>query len=158
MVTKEYVAAVVKAGKSVTQLMLWNSRRGRRPSRPMILKTQSSACCTSPVRQPMPNKAVEAFLGSIKDTLKKHVPIHTQGPLISNALSTVFQFQMSVWHMIGDKCILPPTGEALGLVWPGRHCPGHSQDVPQELCSDVSSTSTSGSCPNVLQHLQAGLV
>ena len=38
---------------------------------------------------------------------KKHVPVHTQGPLISNALSTAFQFQMSVWHMIGEECIRP---------------------------------------------------
>ena len=52
-------------------------------------------------------KAVDAFLSSIKKTLHKHVPVHTQGPLISNALSTAFQFQMSVWHMIGKECIRP---------------------------------------------------
>ena len=50
-------------------------------------------------------KAVDAFLSSIEKTLKKHVPMHTQGPLISNALSTTFQFQMSVWRMIGKECI-----------------------------------------------------
>ena len=52
-------------------------------------------------------KAVDAFLSSIEKTLQKHVPLHAQGPLISNALSTAFQFQMSVWHMIGEECIRP---------------------------------------------------
>ena len=42
-------------------------------------------------------KAVDNFLSSIEH----------QGPLISNALSTTFQFQMSVWHMIGEECIHP---------------------------------------------------
>ena len=44
-------------------------------------------------------KAIDAFLSSIKKTL--------QEPLILNALSTAFQFQMSVWHMIGEECICP---------------------------------------------------
>ena len=52
-------------------------------------------------------KAVDAFLSSTKKTLQKHVPPHAQGPLISNTLSTAFQFQMSVWHMIGKECIRP---------------------------------------------------
>ena len=52
-------------------------------------------------------KVVDAFLSSIKRTLHKHVPVHAQGPLISNALSTAFQFQMSVWQMIGEECIRP---------------------------------------------------
>ena len=43
-------------------------------------------------------KAVDAFLSSIEKTLQKHVPAHTQGPLISNALSTAFQFQMRTLH------------------------------------------------------------
>ena len=50
-------------------------------------------------------KAVDTFLSSIEKTLQKHVPPHAQGPLISNALSTAFQFQMSVWRMIGKECI-----------------------------------------------------
>ena len=41
-------------------------------------------------------KAIDAFLSSIKKTLQKHMPMHAQGPLISNALSTAFHFQMSV--------------------------------------------------------------
>ena len=52
-------------------------------------------------------KAVDTFLSSIEKTLQKHVPLHAQGPLISNSLSTAFQFQMSVWHMIGKECIRP---------------------------------------------------
>ena len=52
-------------------------------------------------------KAVDAFLSSIKSTLHKHIPAHAQGPLIANALSTAFQFQMSVWHMIGEECVHP---------------------------------------------------
>ena len=52
-------------------------------------------------------KAADAFLSSIEKTLQKHVPVHTQGPLISNALSTAFQFQMNVWRMIGEECICP---------------------------------------------------
>ena len=83
-------------------------------------------------------KAVDAFLSSIKSTLHKHIPAHAQGPLITNALSMVFQFQMSMWCMIGEECVCP---KALRLVWLGWHCPGHSGDVPQELCSDVSSPS-----------------
>ena len=52
-------------------------------------------------------KAVDVFLSSIKSTLHKHIPIHAQGPLIVNALSTAFQFQMSVWCMIGEECVCP---------------------------------------------------
>ena len=33
---------------------------------------------------------------------------------------------------------MPHAGEALGLVSLGRHRQGHSGDISQELCSDVS--------------------
>ena len=46
-------------------------------------------------------KAVDAFLKKIKETLHKHVPVTAQGPLIGNSLSTAFQFQMSMWQMVG---------------------------------------------------------
>ena len=52
-------------------------------------------------------KAVDAFLNKIQETLQKHVPIEALRPLIVNALSTVFEFQMSVWWMICDECIHP---------------------------------------------------
>ena len=52
-------------------------------------------------------KAVDAFLSSIKSTLHKHIPAHAQGTLIANALSMAFQFQMSMWCMIGEECVRP---------------------------------------------------
>ena len=51
------------------------------------------------------NKAVDAFLTKIKETLKKHIPVIAQGPLLANALSTAMQFKMSIWNMISDECI-----------------------------------------------------
>ena len=41
-------------------------------------------------------KAVDAFINRIKETLWKHVPVDAHGPLIANVLSTAFQFHMSV--------------------------------------------------------------
>ena len=52
-------------------------------------------------------KAVDAFIDSIKATLHKHIPVHAHGPLIANALSTAFQFQMAMWHMVGEECVHP---------------------------------------------------
>ena len=52
-------------------------------------------------------RAIDAVLKKIKETLRKHIPVTAQGPLIVNALSTAFQFQMSVWRMVGDECICP---------------------------------------------------
>ena len=52
-------------------------------------------------------KAVDAFLSSLKSTLHKHIPSHAQGPLIANTLSMAFQFQMSMWCMIGEECVCP---------------------------------------------------
>ena len=50
-------------------------------------------------------RAVDAFLKKIEETLQKHVPVGAEGHLIANSLSTAFQFQMSVWQMIGGECI-----------------------------------------------------
>ena len=66
-----------------------------------LLHITHKAACTQA------EKAMDAFLSSIKSTLHKHIPAHAQGPLIANALSTAFQFQMSVWHMIGEECVCP---------------------------------------------------
>ena len=52
-------------------------------------------------------RAVGRFLTSIDNTLQKHVPIQAQGPLVANTLTTVFQFQMSIWHMVGEECVRP---------------------------------------------------
>ena len=62
---------------------------------------------THKVARTQAEKAVDAFLSSIKSTLYKHIPAHAQGPLIANALSMAFQFQMSVWCMIGEECVHP---------------------------------------------------
>ena len=88
----------------------------------LLHATRKAACAQA-------EKAIDAFLASIKSTLWKHIPVNAQGLLIVSSLSTVFQFQMSVWHMIGKECIHPYAGEALGLVRLGRHHPGHSGDV-----------------------------
>ena len=52
-------------------------------------------------------KAMDAFIDSIKGTLRKHIPMHAQGPLIANTLSTAFQFQMAVWW---GKSVYAPSG------------------------------------------------
>ena len=52
-------------------------------------------------------RTMDAFLNKIQETLWKHVPLSAQGPLIANTVSTVFQFQMSVWQMMGGKCVCP---------------------------------------------------
>ena len=145
--TKVYVEAVVKAQEecdmahAVEQEAQKQAIKANDFENPVVRLLQSE-------------KAVEAFLPSIKATLQKHMPVHAQGPLISNALSTAFQFQMSMWCMIGEECIHPI--RALRLVRPGWHHPSHSRDVPKELCSDVSSGPASGGF--ILYHLQATVV
>ena len=46
-----------------------------------LLHVTRQAACTQC------EKAIDTFLSSIEKTLQKHVPLHAQGPLISNALS-----------------------------------------------------------------------
>ena len=105
--TREYVAAVMKAREErnaahpVEGVARKQALKDDDHGDPVvcllhITRTAAHAQC---------EKAVDAFLSSIEKTLQKHVPMHTQGPLILNALSTAFQFQMSVWHMIGEECI-----------------------------------------------------
>ena len=107
--TQEYVAAVVKAREehnaahTVEQGARRQALKDNDHGDPIVrllgvTRQAAHAQC---------EKAVDAFLSSIEKTLQKHVPLHTQGPLISNALSTAFQFQMSVWRMIGEECIRP---------------------------------------------------
>ena len=52
-------------------------------------------------------RAIDAFLQKINETLHKHVPVTAKGPLIANGLSTAFQFQMSMWRMVCDEGIRP---------------------------------------------------
>ena len=107
--THEYVAAVVKAReeRDTAHAVEQGARRQALkdddhgdPVVRLLGISQQAACIQC-------EKAIDAFLSSIENTLQKHVPLHAQGPLISNALSTAFQFQMSVWHMIGEECIRP---------------------------------------------------
>ena len=107
--TREYVAAVVKAREERDTAHAVEGEAWRQalkdddhgdPIVCLLHITQTAACAQC-------EKAIDAFLSSIEKTLQKHVPVHAQGPLISNALSTAFQFQMSVWHMIGKECIRP---------------------------------------------------
>ena len=107
--TKEYMAAVVKAREERDA-----AHTVEREARKQALKDDDHGdpvvhllLITRTAAHTQCEKAVDVFLSSIKKTLQKHVPIHAQGPLISNALSTAFQFQMSVWHMVGEECIHP---------------------------------------------------
>ena len=126
-VTREYMAAVVKAREecNAAHVVEEGARRQalkdddyRDPIVRLLHITREAARVQC-------ERAVDAFLSSIKKTLQKHVPMHAQGPLILNTLSTTFQFQMSVWHMIGKECIRPVRAKH-SHCGPGRHHPGHS--------------------------------
>ena len=108
-VTQEYVVAVVKAREECDAAHVVEQGAGRQ-----ALKDDNHrdpiVCLLGVTRQAARaqcEKVIDAFLSSIEKTLQKHVPLHAQGPLISNALSTAFQFRMSVWCMIGKECIRP---------------------------------------------------
>ena len=90
--TREYVAAVVKArdehdaahtleGEAQRQALKDDDNRDPIVRLLHVTRTAARAQC---------EKAVGTFLSSIEKTLQKHVPVHAQGPLISNALSTAF--------------------------------------------------------------------
>ena len=107
--TKEYVAAVTKAHEEcdITHVKEQEKRKEaimmddfEDPVICLLHVTRKSACAQA-------QRAVDAFLSKIEFTLKKHIPVNTEGPLIANALSAAFQFQMSMWHMIGEECIRP---------------------------------------------------
>ena len=105
--TQEYVAAVMKAREerdaahAVEQGVRRQALKDDDHGDPVV----HLLGITRQAARTQCEKAIDTFLSSIEKTLQKHVPPHTQGPLISNALSTTFQFQMSVWHMIGKECI-----------------------------------------------------
>ena len=118
-VTQEYVKEVVKAHEEhdathkeeqKEQVEAIKADDFEDPVVHLLHVTHKAACAQA-------EKAMDAFLSSIKSTLHKHIPAHAQGPLIANALSTAFQFQMSVWHMIGEECVHPV--RAKDLDWCG---------------------------------------
>ena len=107
--TKDYVAAVVKAREEhdATHVVEQEAQKQAMKDDDYGDPVFRLLDVTHKVARAQCEKAVDAFLSSMKKTLQKHVPVHAQGPLISNALSTVFQFQMSAWHMVGEECIRP---------------------------------------------------
>ena len=106
---KEYVAKVIKAREEhdtahvKEQEVRKEAIKANDPKDPIIclLHVTCKVACTQAKR------ALDTFLMSIEGTLQKHVPVSVQGALIANALSTAYQFQMSVWQMIDDECIIP---------------------------------------------------
>ena len=107
--TQEYVAAVVKAreehdaANAVEQGVRRQALQDDDHGDPVV----HLLSITRQAARAQCEKAVNIFLSSIEKTLRKPVPPHAQGPLISNALSTAFQFQMSVWRMVGKEYICP---------------------------------------------------
>ena len=106
---REYVAAVIKArdnrdathaSEAEVQKQVFKSGDPEDPVICLLDATHQAVCAQA-------ERAIDAFLKKINETLRKHIPITAQGPLIANALSITFQFQMSVWQMVGDECIRP---------------------------------------------------
>ena len=108
-VTREYVATVIKACEEHDATHTKETEvqkqaiKSSNPKDPVIHLLEA----THRVVHTQAERAVDAFLKKITETLHKHVPVTAQGPLIANALSTTFQFQMSMWRMVGDECIHP---------------------------------------------------
>ena len=107
--TREYMATVIKAREEhdaahakETEAHKEAIKTGN-PKDPVVrlLEATCWAACAQAVR------AMDTFLKKIKEALHKHVPVSVQGPLIVNAMSTAFQFQMSMWQMVGNECVHP---------------------------------------------------
>ena len=107
--TREYMAAVIKAceerdaahtNEAEVRKQAIKSGNSEDPVVRLLDATRQAAHAQA-------ERAIDAFLKKINKTLHKHVPVTAQGSLIANALSTAFQFQMSMWRMVGDECIHP---------------------------------------------------
>ena len=106
---REYVAAVIKACEDhdATHANEAEARKQAIKSgnpKDLVIHLLDATCQAARAQA---ERAIDAFLKKINETLHKHVPVAAQGPLIANTLSTAFQFQMSVWQMVGDECIRP---------------------------------------------------
>ena len=106
---REYMAAVIKSREDCDA-----THADKVEARKQVIKSgdpEDPVIClldtTHRVARAQAERAIDAFLKKINETLCNHVPITAQGPLIANALSTTFQFQMSVLQMVGDECICP---------------------------------------------------
>ena len=90
--TREYMAAVIKAREErdaahakETEVQKEAIKTGDPKDLVIrLLEATHQAACTQAMR------AVDTFLKKIKETLCKHMPVSTQGPLIANAMSTAF--------------------------------------------------------------------
>ena len=108
-VIREYVAAVIKAREDhdaahANEAESWKQAiKSGDPEDPVVRLLDA----TRRAVHAQAERAVDAYLKKINKTLRKPIPVAAQGPLIANALSTAFQFQMSMWLMVGDKCIRP---------------------------------------------------
>ena len=125
-VTKEYMDAVIKAHEERDAVHAEEQERRKEAIKadnfgdPVIHLLH----VTHKVVHTQVQRAVDTFLSKIESTLQKHIPFNTQGPLIVNALSTAFQFQMSVWRMIGEECVLPCRQNIqIGAAWPASSRP-----------------------------------
>ena len=107
--TREYVAAVIKACEECDAAHTDEAEvrkqaiKSSDPEDPVVRLLEA----THRAARAQAERAIDTFLKKIKETLRKHIPVTAQGPLIANAMSTAFQFQMSMWRMVGDKCIHP---------------------------------------------------
>ena len=108
-VMREYIAMVIKARKECDAAHAKETEaqkqaiKSRDPEDPVVHLLEAM----HRVAHAQAERAVDTFLKKIKEILHKHVPVTAQGPLIANAMSTAFQFQMSMWWMVGDECIHP---------------------------------------------------
>ena len=107
--TREYVAAVIKAREDhdathANEAEAWKHViKSSDPEDPVVHLLDATCWAVHAQAE----RAIDTFLKKINETLHKHIPITAQGPLIANSLSTAFQFQMSMWRMVGDECICP---------------------------------------------------
>ena len=91
-VTKEYVATVIKTHEECDTAHTKEAEVQKQviktgdPEDPVIHLLEA----TCRVARAQAVKAVDVFLGKIKETLRKHVPVSAKGPLITNAMSTAF--------------------------------------------------------------------
>ena len=107
---REYVATVIKAHEDhdaahTNETEAWKQAIKSSDPKDPVVHLLDATCW---VVRAQAQRAVDTFLKKINETLRKHEPVTTQGPLIANTLSTTFQFQMSMWWMVSDECIRPP--------------------------------------------------
>ena len=106
---KEYIAVVIQAHQERDAAHKEEQKRWKEAIK--ADDSEDPIICllhvTHKVARTQAEKAIGAFLASIESTLQKHIPVNAQGPLIANALGMAFQFQMSMWCMIGEECICP---------------------------------------------------